>query len=346
VQRAITIQNLVKRYETDEDDTIALGGINLNIEQGDIYGIIGLSGAGKSTLVRCINGLEQYDEGSLNVHGKEIGGLHRKELRLLRRDIGMIFQSFNLMPSRTVAGNVELAFRDRTNGETRKKRVAELLGMVGLAQKADAYPNELSGGQQQRVSIARALVNNPSILLSDEATSALDPSTTKSILALLRSLHDSLGLTIVIITHQMSVVKQICNKVAVIDQGTIVEQGDVFDIFVDPKAALTKSFVATTSNLDKIHDLMDSGSPLVALQPGQVLLRMQYVSKEVSEALVSHISRQFAIDANIVFGDIDVIEDAPLGGLVVILKGSAVDTASAIAYLKERNIGIEVLDRG
>lgn len=343
MSQAITVQQLTKRYQSDDGDTTALRDVNLSIEDGDIYGIIGLSGAGKSTLVRCINGLEQYDEGSLSVHGKEVGTLSRKDLRLLRRGIGMIFQSFNLMPSRTVAGNVELAFRDTTDKATRSARVAELLKLVGLTEKADDYPSELSGGQKQRVAIARALVNRPSILLSDEATSALDPNTTKSILSLLQNLHDTLGLTIVIITHQMNVIKQICNKVAVIDQGSIVEEGKVFDIFVNPQAELTKSFVATTSNLDKIHDLLDSNSPLVSLKAGEVLLRMQYVSKEASEALISRISREFGIDANIVFGDIDLIDNAPLGGLVVILQGSESKINGAIAYLRDRHIGIEVL---
>lgn len=256
----------------------------------------------------------------------------------------MIFQSFNLMPSRTVAGNVELALLDSgLDRETRAARVKELLGLVDLSDKAQSYPNELSGGQKQRVAIARALANNPSILLSDEATSALDPNTTKSILKLLKHLHDTLGLTIIIITHQMSVIKQICNRVAVIEHGTIVEEGKVFDIFANPQAPLTQAFVATTSNLGKINDLLEDHSPLVDLKPGQVLLRMKYISKEVSEALVSHISRSFDLDVNIVFGDIDIIDNAPLGGLVVIVEGPADRSQAAIEYLKSRNIGIEVL---
>lgn len=343
---AIAIEGLRKTYRSDDGERTALSDIDLTIEQGDIFGIIGLSGAGKSTLVRCINGLERHDAGSLTVLGAEVEELGRKDLRALRRRVGMIFQSFNLMPSRTVAGNVELALLDEgLDKPARAKRVTELLELVGLKDKATAYPGELSGGQKQRVAIARALANNPSILLSDEATSALDPNTTKSILALLRDLRDSLGLTIVIITHQMDVIKQICTKVAVLDHGTIVEQGRVFDLFVNPQAPLTRSFVATTSNLDKIGDLIAQGSPLVSLNPGDVLLRMRYVSKEVSEALVSTISRRFDIDVNIVFGDIDVIDDSPLGGLVVILKGASDRIDAAIDFLKARNIGIEVLQQ-
>ena len=341
---AVAIKGLTKTYRTEDGEKTALKDVDLTIGKGDIYGIIGLSGAGKSTLVRCINGLERYNGGSLRVHGREVKDLDRAHLRELRRDTGMIFQSFNLMPSRTVADNVELALVNSDLGkEERAKRVAELLALVELSEKADDYPSELSGGQQQRVAIARALANHPRILLSDEATSALDPNTTKSILKLLRDLHDTLGLTIIIITHQMSVVKQICNKVAVIDQGTIVEEGKVFDIFVNPQAPLTRSFVATTSNLDKVNDLIEDHSPLVDLKPGDVLLRMQYISKEVSEALVSTISRQFEIDVNIVFGDIDVIDDAPLGGLVVIARGKPESIEAAIAWLKDRNIRIEVL---
>ncbi|KFI92827.1 ABC transporter, ATP binding protein [Bifidobacterium saguini DSM 23967] len=341
---AVAIRDLKKIYRTEEGSKTALQDINLTIEKGDIYGIMGLSGAGKSTLVRCINGLEQFDEGSLLVNGNSISDLKPKELRGLRRRIGMIFQSFNLMPSRTVAGNVELPLLNTgLDKEARAKRVAELLELVELADKAENYPNELSGGQKQRVAIARALANEPDILLSDEATSALDPNTTKSILALLRQLHDSLGLTIVVITHQMSVIKQICNKVAVLDHGTIVEQGRVFDIFANPQAPLTQSFVATTSNLDKVNDLIAEHSPLIDTGKNGILLRMKYVSKEVSEPLVSHISRQFNIDANIVFGDIDVVDGSPLGGLVVVLNGQRDDILAAIDYLKNRNIGIEVL---
>ncbi|OZG67305.1 methionine ABC transporter ATP-binding protein [Bifidobacterium eulemuris] len=342
----VAIKGLKKTYHGEDGDKTALHDIDLTVDKGDIYGIIGLSGAGKSTLVRCINGLEKYDEGSLVVLGEEVGELSTKELRALRRDIGMIFQSFNLMPSRTVAGNVELPLLDTgADKAARAARVEELLDLVDLRDKADAYPSELSGGQKQRVAIARALANNPSILLSDEATSALDPNTTKSILKLLRRLHDTLGLTVIIITHQMSVIKQVCNKVAVIDQGTIVERGKVFDIFVNPKAPLTRSFVATTSNLDKINDLIEEGSSLVRLDENETLLRMRYVSKEVSQALVSGISRIFDIDVNIIFGDIDVIDDAPLGGLVVVLRGDAARTKAAIGYLKDRNIGIEVLQQ-
>ena len=342
---AVRMEHLTKTYHSDDDeDKTALADIDLTVETGDIFGIIGLSGAGKSTLVRCINGLEDYDSGSVKVRGREVKDLAPAELRDLRRRTGMIFQHFNLMPSRTVADNVGLPLRGSGRDRaSRRARVSELLELVGLTELADHYPAELSGGQQQRVAIARALANEPDILLSDEATSALDPTTTRSILQLLHDLHDQLGITVVMITHEMSVIRQICNRVAVIDKGVIVEQGRVFDVFADPKAQLTKSFVATTSNLDKVKDLMAADSPLVALEPGQILMRMSYVSKEVSEALVSTISRRYNLDVNIIFGDIDVVEGAPLGGLVVRMGGDPENIRQAMEYLRSRNIGIEVL---
>ena len=341
----VEIRNLTKIYRSgEEEDKTALADVSLDIDAGDIFGVIGLSGAGKSTLVRCINGLEGYDSGSVKVRGREVQDLTPADLRSLRQRTGMIFQHFNLMPSRTVAGNVELPLLEGSVWKhQRAARVAELLELVGLSDLADHYPAELSGGQQQRVAIARALANEPDILLSDEATSALDPNTTKSILQLLRDLHDSLGITVVLITHEMSVIRQICNKIAVIDHGTIVEQGKVFDVFADPQTQLTKSFIATTSNLDKITDLLAQDSPLVALEPGQVILRMSYVSKEVSEALVSYISRAFDLDVNIIFGDIDVVDGSPLGGLVVKITGTDDHIKGALEYLKSRNIGIEIL---
>ena len=357
------------------DHLHVLKGVDLEVGRGEVCVILGPSGSGKSTFLRCINQLESisagriYVEGELmgmsekpaprkgiaalrarmhhstTVEGTELAVLPDKEISRQRAKIGMVFQHFHLFPHMTALENVmEGPLQVRKIPKSQARPLAEeLLGRVGLADRMDHYPSELSGGQKQRVAIARALANNPDILLSDEATSALDPNTTKSILKLLRQLHDTLGLTIVIITHQMSVVKQICNKVAVIDHGTIVEEGRLFDIFVNPQAPLTKSFVATTSNLDKVNDLIEEHSPLVSVGDGGVLLRMRYISKEVSEALVSHISRQFDIDVNIVFGDIDVVEGSPLGGLVVVITGDRNNILAAIDYLKNRNIGIEVL---
>lgn len=321
-----------------------LKNISRSFMPGKVYSITGPSGAGKTTMLSLICGLAGPTEGRVMYNGGDLAKQDRYGYR--SHDIGVIFQSFNLLPSLTVAENIVLSMdaSGKAFGMPKKERAVQLLKEVHLpAEYANERILHLSGGEQQRVAIARALANNPDILLSDEATSALDPNTTKSILKLLRQLHDTLGLTIVIITHQMSVVKQICNKVAVIDHGTIVEEGRLFDIFVNPQAPLTKSFVATTSNLDKVNDLIEEHSPLVSVGDGGVLLRMRYISKEVSEALVSHISRQFDIDVNIVFGDIDVVEGSPLGGLVVVITGDRNNILAAIDYLKNRNIGIEVL---
>ncbi|BDR55008.1 methionine import ATP-binding protein MetN [Bombiscardovia apis] len=344
----IAMSHLNKVYHSDEEgDRTALADISLDIDKGDIFGIIGLSGAGKSTLVRCINGLESYQGGSLKVRGQEVASLNSQGLRELRQRTGMIFQHFNLMPSRTLLGNVELPLHNSNLTRLqRASRAQELLELVGLSDLAQSYPGELSGGQQQRVAIARSLANKPDILLSDEATSALDPNTTKSILALLRDLHDQLGITVVMITHEMAVVRQICNRLAVIDQGRIVEEGRVFDIFAKPKAPLTRSFVATTSNLDKVGDLIEQESPIVQLEPGQVLLKMSFLSKAVNQAMVSTISRLFDVDVNIIFGDVDVVEGSQLGGLVVRLEGSAEHVEQALAYMSEHEVGIEVLNRG
>lgn len=322
----------------------ALSGVSFTINEGEFVFLVGPSGSGKTTIIKLITGELSPTSGQITVNGFDMQGIKRRKLPKLRRTLGVIFQDFRLIDKMTVYENVAFAMRvvGASNKEIRR-RVPQVLELVGLVDREKRYPAELSGGEQQRVAIARALANNPDILLSDEATSALDPNTTKSILKLLRQLHDTLGLTIVIITHQMSVVKQICNKVAVIDHGTIVEEGRLFDIFVNPQAPLTKSFVATTSNLDKVNDLIEEHSPLVSVGDGGVLLRMRYISKEVSEALVSHISRQFDIDVNIVFGDIDVVEGSPLGGLVVVITGDRNNILAAIDYLKNRNIGIEVL---
>ncbi|AKV55495.1 ABC transporter, ATP-binding protein [Bifidobacterium actinocoloniiforme DSM 22766] len=344
----IALSHLSKTYHSEEEgDRTALSDVSLRIDKGDIFGIIGLSGAGKSTLVRCLNGLETYQGGSVKVRGQEVADLSPRELRSLRQRTGMIFQRFNLMPSRTLLGNVALPLANSgLNRKERTDRARELLELVGLAELGESYPAELSGGQQQRVAIARALANRPDILLSDEATSALDPNTTKSILALLRRLHDELGITVVMITHEMAVVRQICNRLAVIDQGRIVEEGRVFDVFANPQAWLTKSFVATTSNLDKVGDLIEAGSPLIQLKPGQVLLRMRFTAKTVDEAMVSTISRRFDLDVNIIFGDVDVVEGSQLGGLVVRLEGSGEHIRAALEYMRSNEIGIEVLDRG
>ena len=303
-----------------------------------------LSAYGKSTLVRCVNLLECPTSGTVTVDGRELTTLTPKELRQERRKIGMIFQHFNLMPSRTVAGNV--AYPLRGSGLSRKEineKVQRLLGLVGIAEKADAYPSQLSGGQKQRVAIARALANDPKVLLCDEATSALDPQTTKSILHLLRQLNETLGITIVLITHEMAVVKEICGRVAVMEYGSVVEQGEVFTVFAEPKQEITRSFIHTTSNLRKVEELIAEDSPVTRLQPGELIVRLSYIQRNVNEPLISAVSQKFNISLNIIFADIAIVQDSPIGGTVAILSGERGQITKAIEYLIEKNVGVEVI---
>lgn len=340
----IRLENIVKTYSNGGSDFNAVDGVTLDIADGEIYGIIGFSGAGKSTLVRCINLLERPTSGKVFVGDKELTALSSSELRKERRKIGMIFQHFNLMASRTVIKNV--IFPLQYNGLSKAQMYAKahkLLELVGIDDKADAYPSELSGGQKQRAAIARALASDPEILLCDEATSALDPQTTEAILKLLKKLNAQLGLTIVLITHQMNVVKEICTRTAVMENGRVVEQGDVFEIFANPQEKVTRSFVDTTSSLSGINTLIEENSPLVQLKPGQKILRFKYLERSACEALVSTISRRFNIDLNIIFGSIEIIGDNPIGGLVVIADGKEDDIRDAVKYLCDINVGVEVI---
>lgn len=246
----IRLENVSKTFTDSNKEVHAVNNVSLTINDGDIFGIIEFSGAGKSTLVRCINLLEKPMEGKVFVDDAEITALSGKELRKARKKIGMIFQHFNLMPSRTIFGNVAYPLRGSgLSKEEIKEKVHHLLELVGISEKENAFPSQLSGGQKQRVAIARALANDPNILLCDEATSALDPQTTKSILKLLQQLNQTLGITVVVITHEMAVVKEICNRVAVMDHGDVVEEGEVFHVFASPKEPLTRSFIKTISNL-------------------------------------------------------------------------------------------------
>ena len=340
----IEIEHLNKTYPSPTGDIHALRDVDLRIDDGEIFGIIGLSGAGKSTLVRCINLLERPTSGSVTVDGKEMTALSARELRQARKKIGMIFQHFNLMPSRTVFGNV--AYPLRGSGLSREQiadKVHRLLELVGIGDKAEAYPKQLSGGQKQRVAIARALANDPNVLLCDEATSALDPQTTKAILRLLKNLNEKLGITVVIITHEMAVVKEICDRVAVMEHGRVVEQGEVFNVFADPRQEITRSFIHTTSNLRKIEELIEEDSPVVQLKPGELIVRLSYIQRNVSEPLISTVSRKFDIVLNIIFSDIAIVQNAPIGGTVAIISGEREQITQAIAYLIEKNVGVEVI---
>ena len=340
----IELTHISKDFASGGRTVHAVQDVSLSIGKGEIFGIIGFSGAGKSTLVRCINLLERPTSGSVTVDGKEMTALSARELRQARKKIGMIFQHFNLMPSRTVFGNV--AYPLRGSGLSREQiadKVHRLLELVGIGDKAEAYPKQLSGGQKQRVAIARALANDPNVLLCDEATSALDPQTTKAILRLLKNLNEKLGITVVIITHEMAVVKEICDRVAVMEHGRVVEQGEVFNVFADPRQEITRSFIHTTSNLRKIEELIEEDSPVVQLKPGELIVRLSYIQRNVSEPLISTVSRKFDIVLNIIFSDIAIVQNAPIGGMVAIISGEREQITQAIAYLIEKNVGVEVI---
>lgn len=340
----IQLENISKTFKIGQSEVQAVQDVSLSIEKGEIFGIIGFSGAGKSTLVRCINLLEYPTAGKVSVDGKELTAMSQKELRAARKRIGMIFQHFNLMRSRTVFGNV--AFPLRKSGLSRQEiavKVRELLRLVDIADKENAYPSQLSGGQKQRVAIARALANDPKVLLCDEATSALDPQTTKAILQLLQKLNLQLGITVVVITHEMAVIKEICSRVAVMEKGQVVEEGEVFSIFANPKQPVTRDFIRTTSNLQKIEGLLAEDSPVTRLKPGEMIVRLSYVQKNVSEPLISTVSRTFDIDLNIIFSDIEIVQDAPIGGTVAIMSGPREQITKAIDYLIDKNVGVEVI---
>lgn len=340
----IELKNLCKTFDTASGNVHAVRDVNLTIRDGEIFGIIGFSGAGKSTLVRCINLLERPTSGNVMIDGKDLMKLSSKELNTMRKKIGMIFQHFNLMRSRTVAQNV--AFPLKGSGLSKseiKTKVESLLELVDLKEKANVYPSQLSGGQKQRVAIARALANDPDVLLCDEATSALDPQTTQSILKLLKEVNAKLNITIVMITHEMAVVKEICDRVAVMESGYVKEEGSILDIFARPKAEITRNFIATTSNMTKIYELVEEKSELVHLKENEKLLLLSYNTENTKEAVISSISRQFHVQANIIFGNIEILGTSPLGRLVVILGGEKEEVALAMNYIKDCGVGMEVI---
>ena len=297
----IELKNVTKTFGAKGRDVHAVRDVSLQVQDGEIFGIIGFSGAGKSTLVRCINLLERPTSGSVLIDGTDITKLPERELREVRKKIGMIFQHFNLMRSRTVYGNIDFPLKKSgLSREERDRKIRSLLELVGLSDKVDAYPSQLSGGQKQRVAIARALANDPRVLLCDEATSALDPQTTQSILKLLNEVNRKLGITIIIITHQMDVVKDICDRVAVMEEGRVVEEGSTIDVFDHPREAVTKDFNATATNINKIYDLIESGNPLTELKPGGKMLILSYSNTNTKEAVISQVSRKFNVDASII----------------------------------------------
>ena len=340
----IKLNHITKTFQTPSLEVHACKDVTLDIGAGEIYGIIGFSGAGKSTLVRCINLLERPTSGQVSVDGIELTSLPEKELRAVRKKIGMIFQHFNLLRSRTVYDNIAFPLKkSNLSKEEKHKKILSLLELVGLSDKKDAYPSQLSGGQKQRVAIARALANDPKVLLCDEATSALDPQTTKSILHLLKQVNEKLGITIVVITHEMAVVKDICDRVAIMELGRVVEEGATEDVFVHPREKVTKDFISTAGNVDKIYELIEQGNDLTKLQEGEKMVMMTYSANNAGEPVISYLAEAFDVKANIIYGNIDILKGKTIGKLVVTLSGKPENMEKALAYIEERKVELEVI---
>ena len=322
----------------------ALDGVSLDIRAGEVFGVIGRSGAGKSTLARCVNLLERPDSGQVLLDGRDLTALARPALGTARRGIGMVFQHFNLLSSRTVAANVALPLEIAgVPAPARAARVAELLPLVGLQDKADAYPARLSGGQKQRVGIARALACSPRLLLCDEATSALDPETTGSILELILDLRRRLGLAVLLVTHEMAVVKAACDQVAVMEDGRVIEQGRVFDVFTRPQAATTRRFVS-----EVIGDAVPPGTVARLPPPGVAevrrILRVLFAGPASTRAVISEASRRFGVDLNIISGRIDEIGGEPFGLRALAAYGTVDGVAAAAGWMT--GLGLDVEDLG
>lgn len=340
----IHIQHLSKTYATSRGRFEALRDVSLHIEQGEVFGIIGPSGAGKSTLVQCINLLERPDSGTITIGGTELTGLGEAALRQQRRRIGMVFQGFNLLARRTVYGNVALPLEIAgVPGAEIPARVERLLALVGLAHLRDSYPSQISGGQKQRVGIARALANDPDVLLSDEATSALDPETTHNILALLRDINQKTGVTVIMITHQMEVVREICDRVAVLSHGQVVETGRTQDIFATPRHEVTSAMVSAATASDLTDATLTATqarmAEMTAAKPGTVarLLRIRLAGGDSAGTLLSDLTRQHALDISLVQARVEDIQGVAVGTLFVLAQGTedamkqALSTLSALA---------------
>jgi D-methionine transport system ATP-binding protein len=340
----ITLQKLAKVFNTKDGAVTAVDDIDLTIDQGEIFGVIGYSGAGKSTLIRMLNMLEAPSEGTVEVAGKPMHTLKNRQLREARQEIGMIFQHFNLLWSRTVAENIAfpLEIKGLSKSE-QKERVDELIKLVGLEGRGGSYPSQLSGGQKQRVGIARALANNPKVLLCDEATSALDPKTTDSILDLLVDINKKLGLTIVLITHEMHVIRKICHRVAVMENGKIVEQGDVLDIFRRPRQEMTKEFVKQVTEPEETEEALNHLFGEEGI--GQVL-QLTFVGGETQRPLITDVIRQFEVDISILQGKISQTQHGSYGSLYISMRGDKNTVKEAVDYIRAQQVEVEVIHGG
>ncbi|EHD19824.1 MULTISPECIES: methionine ABC transporter ATP-binding protein [Brenneria] len=333
----IELRNVSKTFQRNGSGVTALQNIHLRIEKGDIFGIIGYSGAGKSTLLRMINGLETPTAGEVLINDVSLNTLRQRQLGTLKRDIGMIFQHFSLLRSKTVFHNVAMPLVLAGKSKTYiRQRVAELLDYVGLGDRARSYPNELSGGQKQRVGIARALAMNPSILLCDEATSALDPQTTIQILLLLKRINREYNITVVLITHEMSVIQKICNKVAVMEQGRVIEQGAVIEVFGRPAHPATVNFVRTV-----IQDrLPDSLAQTLHAESGK-LLRLEFVGLSASRPVICNAIKKYDVEITILFASMSEVQDTTLGFMMVLLNGDDAQIAQTMAYFAAAGVIIQ-----
>ncbi|RWZ54910.1 methionine ABC transporter ATP-binding protein [Halobacillus fulvus] len=336
----ISIKGLSKIFQTKDQEVRAVDDLSVSINKGEIFGVIGYSGAGKSTFIRLLNRLEDPTEGSIVIDDQDLASMSKNNLRIARQDIGMIFQHFNLLWSRTVYDNIAFPLEIAgVSKSERKKRVEELIELVGLSGRGNSYPSQLSGGQKQRVGIARALANNPKVLLCDEATSALDPETTDSILDLLVDINEKLGLTIVLITHEMHVIRKICHQVAVMEAGKIVEQGDVLDVFLHPQQPVTRKFVDQVmgdpekeNSLQLINETYKSGE----------ILKLHFVGESTNQALISEVSRKFEIDVNILHGKITQTQKGAYGTMFVQFEGEQQEIQRAIQFIESTSVEVEV----
>lgn len=339
----IQLKNISKQFEVKGKKITALDNVNLEVPKGTIYGVIGASGAGKSTLIRCVNLLERPTMGQVIVDGQDLTAMSDKELISARRNIAMIFQHFNLLSSQTVFENVALSLRlSNTPKAEVEKKVNELLELVGLTDRKDVYPANLSGGQKQRVAIARALASDPHVLLCDEATSALDPATTQSILQLLKDINKRLGLTILLITHEMEVVKRICDRVAVIDRGQLIESGSVSEIFSNPKTELAQKFIQSTFHFELPQEYTEQllSSPTENSQP---IIKFEFTGRSVDAPLLSTASKKFGIDFSILMSQIDYAGGVKFGFVIAEVSGNSDAIAEAKFYLMDNNVKVEVL---
>lgn len=333
----LEIQNVSKIYKVKKKSVTGVDHVSLTIDNGEIFGIVGYSGAGKSSLLRCINLLEQPTDGQILIDGQDLTKLKGEQLRQARLKIGMIFQHFYLISQKTVGENIEFALKAANiSKEKRNERVKELLHMVGLSDKKDVFPAQLSGGQKQRVGIARALANNPSILLCDEATSALDPTTTTSILRLLKKINRELGITIILITHEMDVVKEICDRMAIMQNGKVIEEGAVYDIFANPEKSLTQEFISSVVSFDI--------PPTILQNVKGKVVKILFKGDVAGEGVISDMLQQFEVRGNFLHGTIEYIQERPLGIFLMELNGQVADINRSISYMESRGVTVEVLN--